>query len=188
VAAQEPDTVEPCLLNRGVPRRQVRALGAVRETPVIAAVREFAAQSSQWCLVLHGAPGAGKSFAAAHWLSLWAARVKASESGARLWLPACDLADLERPALAAVRTVAALVIDDLGAEYASDSGWLLSRLYSLLSARYDAMAPTVITTNLAPADFPTRYADQRLLRRLRGETTDGVLDVRWWPNPKNKQA
>lgn len=38
-----------------------------------------------------------------------------------------------------------LVIDDLGKEPPSD--WVLSRLFSVINARYDAMLPVIITTN-----------------------------------------
>lgn len=42
-------------------------------------------------------------------------------------------------------TCPVLIIDDLGKEPPSD--WVLSRLFSVVNARYDAMLPVIITTN-----------------------------------------
>ena len=69
------------------------------------------------------------------------------------------------------------MIDDLGSEYYSNKGWFISRIYNILSHRYDNMLRTIITTNMSAADVMTRYDDPRLHRRLKGES-DG--DVMWF--------
>lgn len=48
-----------------------------------------------------------------------------------------------------------LIIDDLGKEPPSD--WVLSRLFSIVNARYEAMLPLIITTN---------YEKSKLIERL----------------------
>lgn len=47
-----------------------------------------------------------------------------------------------------------LVLDDLGAENATD--WAAEQLYRVLDSRYDAKLPTVITSNVAPDKIDAR--------------------------------
>jgi predicted ATPase len=44
-----------------------------------------------------------------------------------------------------------LVIDDLGAERPTE--WVRERLYEIVNARYEAVRPILVTTNLAPAQL-----------------------------------
>lgn len=59
-----------------------------------------------------------------------------------------------------------LVIDDLGTEF--QSSFSLSCLYNLINTRVRSGKPTLINTNLTPADLRARY-DDRIASRLLGE-------------------
>ena len=64
-----------------------------------------------------------------------------------------------------------LVIDDLGKEQPTE--WAISRIYAIINARYEALMPTIITTN---------YSEAELLRRLTPKdsndttTADAAID------------
>jgi DNA replication protein DnaC len=117
-------------------------------------------------VVLSGGVGCGKSCAAAEMAILRSGRfVTASElsSGSAYESQARELEQTKF-----------LVIDDLGCEYIDAKGYFLSRLDSLINARYANCLPTVITTNLpatAAADNPTgksfRQYGERILDRIR---------------------
>lgn len=57
-----------------------------------------------------------------------------------------------------IRDVPVLVLDDLGAEKATD--WTNEQLFILLNDRQVKRMPTVITTNLRPQDFEPRMASR----------------------------
>lgn len=57
-----------------------------------------------------------------------------------------------------------LVIDDIGAEKASD--YNMSILYIILNNRYEASKPTIITTNMSGEEIVSQYG-KRILSRLR---------------------
>lgn len=57
----------------------------------------------------------------------------------------------EAQMLKAYKAVDLLIIDDLGKEFCSD--WSMSTLYSILNDRYEAMRPTIITTNYNSVDL-----------------------------------
>ncbi|MBO5789591.1 MAG: ATP-binding protein [Clostridia bacterium] len=59
-----------------------------------------------------------------------------------------------------------LVIDDLGTEF--QSAFSLSCLYNLINTRVRSGKPTLVNTNLTPADLRARY-DDRIASRLLGE-------------------
>lgn len=56
-----------------------------------------------------------------------------------------------------VMTVPLLVWDDQGTEYDSGSGWVGSEIYRILRDRFDHARPTLITTNLALAEWSKKY-------------------------------
>lgn len=126
-------------------------------------------------LVLSGATGAGKSFAAA-----WAV---AATPGGCCWLPATTLDSLERWRLAEsrARDCALLVVDDLGREHAAESGWASEQLGNLIGGRIDAGRRTLVTTNLDGRQLVARYG-ARLASRLRREDAAvisiGTIDLR----------
>jgi len=114
-------------------------------------------------LVLSADAGRGKSTAAARGLAL--------RPG--LWVHAPDLA---RPPIEGtsseglderMASASLLVVDDVGTEH-SPSGYAASRLQDVIVRRGHDERPTVLTTNLSPADFRARYGD-RVASRLNGD-------------------
>jgi len=66
-----------------------------------------------------------------------------------------------------------LLLDDLGVEKASD--YSAARLYSIINGRYDAMRPTIITTNISLEEIASRLGSlgERIVDRL-VETCDFI--------------
>jgi hypothetical protein len=156
------------LASAGCPKRirdAIRA-GNVRETPAVAKMRSWC-KSDDWCLVLSGPKGVGKSLAAGLWLR---------ESGAAYgidslprWWPATEVACVDGysdKARAICEMPGPLVLDDLGCEYADAKGFFHQRLDRLIDWRYRECLPLLITTNLSPEDFAKRYGE-RVRDRLR---------------------
>lgn len=110
-------------------------------------------------LVLIGGTGTGKSTAAA-----W---VVASVLDNAHWLAARTVDDIERwkPVSSLAYSAQLLVIDDLGTERHSESGWGVETLSSLWVDRIDRGARTVVTTNLSLPALAQRYGE-RLRSRL----------------------
>lgn len=59
-----------------------------------------------------------------------------------------------------------IVLDDLGREKPTE--WVTDRLYVLVNARYNAMKPTIVTTNYAPSELARRGYDA-MMSRLRDD-------------------
>ena len=61
-----------------------------------------------------------------------------------------------------------LVIDDLGAERKSDSGYMQEIMYDIIDSRYLAGLPMIITTNLTADElkFPQDIRYQRIYDRI----------------------
>lgn len=62
-----------------------------------------------------------------------------------------------------IRNTNLLVLDDLGAEY--DQQWVLAKVDSIVTERYNRLRSTIITTNLGHNDLMNRY-NKRILDRL----------------------
>lgn len=54
-----------------------------------------------------------------------------------------------------IRRTALLILDDMGAEY--QVNWMLNKVDAIITARYNNMMPTIITTNLTPDQMKARY-------------------------------
>lgn len=158
----------PLLLERaGVPRRYWLADEAKIPVEVRGKIVGWAGNPE--FLLLEGATGSGKSFAAATIVK------RLASTGQRWrWVSMLTLMrDLKRdldaaPALAAsVEAAPHLVLDDLGAERLTD--YAIDILVTLVSARWDAMLPTVITTNVEITVL------DKLNPRLTSRLVSGVL-------------
>ena len=56
-----------------------------------------------------------------------------------------------------------LILDDLGSEY--ESGFYVSTIYNIINTRLNKGLPTIINSNLTPAELQKRY-DDRIISRL----------------------
>jgi DNA replication protein DnaC len=126
-------------------------------------------------LVLIGGTGTGKSTAAS-----W---VVASSLDNAHWLPARTVDDMERwkPVSSLVYSAQLLVIDDLGTERQSESGWGIETLSSLWVDRIDRGARTIVTTNLGLAALANRYGERLRSRLNRADVSlvaAGEVDLR----------
>ena len=127
--------------------------------------RHFADDPEGW-LLLTGTYGCGKTHLAAAIANECLARGKAA-----LFLVVPDLLDHLRAAFSPqahvrydelfdqMRNISLLILDDLGTQ--SSTPWAQEKLFQLLNHRYNAMLPTVITTN-----HRLESMDQRLRSRL----------------------
>lgn len=166
---------------------------AVATHPDVLAWVEAAAKSRSQAggLLLLGATGTGKTHQAYGALrALLPQTVELVEQSGYVgsWYPddwrATTYADLNasmRPSngndpeatLKANRDTHILMIDDLAA--ARSSEWVEEHLYRLINGRYEAMRPTIFTTNLSPSDLREAVGD-RIASRLAESCTRIVLD------------
>lgn len=125
------------------------------------------AEGRAWCALLAGKVGTGKSH-------LGAAALNASVhpkpgmfwtwTDLVLWMrqQAFDERGPQRPEVEVVGyyqcTPALLVIDDVGAEKATE--WTGQTLYAIVNARYEAQLPTILTTNFVAS------LDERIMSRM----------------------
>ena len=142
-----------------------------RAPSAYAAACLFADDPSGW-LLLYGPAGGGKT----HLLSAIAQhRLGAGQSA--LYVVAPELIEFLKAAfsendderrqsvrerLDLYRTADLLLLDDIGAE--QSTLWTISQFYLLFDFRYRQRLPTVVTTNLKPADL--RNLDYRMADRL----------------------
>ena len=162
----------------GVPFRHIGNFSRYRETT---ASRDGVQWPIRGVLVLCGKPGVGKSFGAA-WLvkkhlrncvdvaykrALWQkAEIAAANT---LWCSAYDIA-CDKNTAAKAKTIALVVIDDLGKE--SDSGYAQAAVRDVISKRYDFILPTVVTTELTVLDIKNRYG-RAIAERLAEDSGQG---------------
>ncbi len=149
-----------------IPRgRSPNPLHQERFAEAVKAARRFAAEPDGW-LVFTGPNGCGKTHLAA------AVAAACIETGcAALFMVVPDLLDHLRAAyqpdsqvgydelFELLKSAPVLVLDDLGAQSATP--WAQEKLFQLINHRYNARAPTLVTTNL-----PIDSLDARLRVRL----------------------
>ena len=142
-----------------------------------AACVEFAAQPSG-SLLLAGAYGTGKThlaYAIAGELLRRSEPVYAASMPEMLTTIRNGFNDAQgysaEQRIRALRTVSVLVLDDWGTEKGSD--WVSETMFSVLNARYNDRLPTVVTTNLSPAELTRK--DGRLASRLLDKALSRVL-------------
>jgi len=155
----------------GVPKRfRDAALDRGRPSIALDAVRQYLVaghHTAGRCLVLAGAPQVGKTYAAVAGM-----RVLRRMTPRFQYFPALCGAFLDRARRAAALEQAKrtwfLVLDDLGAEYAKSGGLVEAFLDEVVWWREAEMLPTIVTTNLTPAEISHALSD-RIVARLRGE-------------------
>lgn len=149
------------LSEAGWPLRAIEAAqGADLEKPAIARVMAWDTNTES-VLVLSGPPGCGKTTAAARWAvsKYWPPKFVRATTFASSSRYDRDTRDTWLKA-------DALVLDDLGAEYADTKGNFLVDLDELVDTFYGDKRPLLITTNCSAEEFKQRYG-QRVIDRLR---------------------
>ena len=71
-----------------------------------------------------------------------------------------------------IRNVPLLILDDLGVQ--SSTSWAAEKLFQIFNYRFNAMLPTVVTTNL-----PLDRMDESLQSRLTDPDLSTVIEVEW---------
>lgn len=180
------------LMDRGCPRLVAEAVanignvnGPVRTLDAIKAAGGWLAMDmskrGRTVLVLSGARGRGKSFAAGHLLMRQRAGSFAQWANARhisTWMH--HLSDHKsRTMLERASRAPMLVIDDMGWEHLDRHGYIRGGFVGLLDDRIQAKYRTAITTNMSEDDFRARYGDA-LHDRVRGYGT--WVDVETGPS------
>lgn len=143
--------------------REALVAATYTDTDAVKCARDWFAQRDKPWLVLSGPTGCGKSMAAA---------AVPAENRTAMFIRADELVRLfssmfgdQYERQQKLRDTQLLVIDDLGCEL--DSTRMLPALLDLLDARQSARKhPTIVTTNLTPAAFRERYANDRLNSRM----------------------
>jgi len=160
-------------------RDRLRRLWASRGVPIraiLAAERPLPSEASKTALagldgtrVLSGTRGVGKTVAAVMWLLAGREPSEYSETREPRFIDGSQLARWPRyddEAMTTLELARALVIDDLGVEYADQRGSTAATLDALVNARYSRQLPTMITTNLPAVEFKARYGE-RVADRIR---------------------
>lgn len=172
-----PEDIRAMLSRRGVPERFLDASwGTWRWRPEITPeLRQHLERFRQWrggpaetFATLTGTTGSGKTHLAAATMRRW---YEAGRTDAR-WVGVSRLFHNLRAAIPTGQTsqivdrvvgCKLLVLDDLGTERVTD--WVFDTLYTIVSSRYDAERPTVVTTNLTLSEIGQRL-DARISSRL----------------------
>lgn len=122
-------------------------------------------------LILAGGPGTMKTTMA---VAILRAQLDTGENG--LFIPMCSLIDTLFTKRSAdqgewlsfdrrVRTTPLLVLDDLGGEL-NGQEWVLAKVDSIITERYNRLKPVIITTNLGKNKLADTYS-ARLIDRIR---------------------
>lgn len=174
-AVRRREAVRALCSDVGMPLRALAALPGLRETDAVAAMGGNAKAA---IVLLGGPPGTGKSVAAVHaahraMVAAFAEnpeRVRESPERVAIFVRAVTLARSSaygaeaQSLMGRLTSTRLLVLDDLGAEFQSPVWDML--LFEILDTRHGDMLPTVLTSNLGPADFAKRYGT-RLLERIK---------------------
>lgn len=170
------------LAKLAIPAIHRKTLQTPIDTTALKATREWQ-YKEQPLLLLVGAKGVGKSYAAAHAFLRWAecqlppdlwqepahwhfaAQKLASEL---CWLHVYKLIT-DRSVVNLAARAPILVLDDLGSEETTSA--VKSCINYVISARYDELLPTIITCNLSIPDFVAMYGD-RVMDRI---AQDGII-------------
>jgi hypothetical protein len=166
----------------GIPRRHLTCLKNHRDSLSLNAACEW---TYRGFLLLCGHSGTGKSFTAACLLRKYLksripdhidrhtwAEAEHSHAGAA-WINASELYG-DREAIVTARTAHLLVLDDFGGDGEMKANH--STINRVISARYDAMLPTIITTGLMIESIKNRYGCCTA-EKIVGKAGDGSMIV-----------
>jgi DNA replication protein DnaC len=162
--ALEDEATRVRVLAGGAPERAV--IGAYADTFEVDAeamlgLHDFKADE-RGIRILAGGVGSGKTWAAVRWLG-------EHGGGSPMFMRVSEFETISRydkDHRQRWKNASALVLDDLGAEYADGKGNLMADLDELVDVYSGRLARLIITTNLTPAQFKARYSS-RILSRLR---------------------
>lgn len=147
------------LLACGVPKKRLDETMAEsfdRERGAVVELSRFELNTTRSIAILGGTVGTGKTLAALDWLfrvggpSPFFIRASRFETKGRY----------DEETRHAWEHATAMVLDDLGQEYADSKGNLLSTLDELFDHYSGNAVPLVVTTNLTPPDFEKRYGER----------------------------
>lgn len=147
----------------------------------LVAARRFAANPGGW-LIIHGTPGNGKSHLSAAVYGQLKTRSKPTiySTAPDILKSIQSLFDDETAKaegttasqrIATYQTVPVLIVDDLGADHATE--WRAATWFEIFDARYRNQLPTMLTMNIAPGD---ERLGHRLADRL-SDTHDGFAAI-----------
>ena len=145
------------------------SLGAGHKSDAVLRVREFLAHEAQHgrCLILAGATGVGKTYAAVAGLRAWAGQSKHF-----FYFPSlCTnllFSDHRMELLETAKRVRFVVFDALGGEGAKEGSLLEMLIDQILFHREGNRNPTLLTTNLSPQQFAGRLSPQHM-NKLQGK-------------------
>jgi DNA replication protein DnaC len=156
----------------GIQKRHFELLRHAEErlaTTSLRAAADFVADQDAWCLLLSGDSGVGKTFAAE-----WALAEILRHSGPVVGLlrrqqvftvPALRRAWFDEKIMSALSSAQALLLDDLGSEPIDQLGFTGASLFEVVNTRWGRGSKTILTTNMTPASFKSRYG-QKITDRL----------------------
>jgi DNA replication protein DnaC len=159
----------------GIPLRVRDAIDAgLERNGAMTALERLTGRNSDTFVTLLGEPGAGKTCAACWWMTQ-VPEPKRSDLGRPMYVASAQIGEWEPwgDELAQARRARALVLDDLGVEMVDAKNWFRAKIDRLIEARYSAMLPTVITTNLEIETIADRVGERVMSRLGHG----GVLVV-----------
>lgn len=158
------------LVEHGLPIKDLQRAtsGECDETPALVATRA-SFERGDTILVLSGPRGIGKTTAAAWWLCQRRERKQYVSTSPPRFVDSGQLSRWPRYNEERMRELTrarALVVDDLGVEFADQKGAFFSLFDEVANSRYAAELPMLITTNLPANEFKAR-AGERIVDRIR---------------------
>ncbi|WAT01499.1 ATP-binding protein [Rouxiella chamberiensis] len=148
-------------------------------------------QSAGTSLILCGAPGTGKNHLAVSLAKeiirsyqgdvLLTSVMRIIRAVRRSWDKASD--QREEDVIDFYTSRDLLIIDEVGIQYGSDSEKII--LFDILNTRYEEMLPTVLISNLPPADIAEVIGERLMDRMVEGEGATLVFD---WESYRGKKG